>query len=183
MKNSPGMGSKSASVVLFGLLAVGALGTLAASNSGALDPSWPTAGSSIFNGLPRDVVTEVLENRRAQDNVRILPADESVQRDALWQGMVINFVQCRQLLAVYETWQRTGDAADIPALVLPTAPVGSVVKDAALVDATYRSVLSSGHVSELRALLTNESGCGVWIPAKPGNAAGSTIAQVVTAGN
>ena len=183
MRNSSGKGSKAVSVALSAVVAMGALGTLAASNSGAVDQSWPTAESPIFNGLPRDVVTEVLANPRAQENVRILPADATVQRDALWQGMVINFVQCRQLLAIYQTWQETDNAPELPPLVLPTLPGSSVVKDATIIDGFYRSEVASGDIAKLRADLTNESGCGPWIPANPGDVAGPTIADVVTSGN
>jgi hypothetical protein len=164
-----------------GLAAAVVFGTLAASSSGTPNESWPTAQSPVFNGLPADTVSEVLSNPKAQDNIRILPSDATSERNALWQGMVVNFEQCRDLLRVYQSWQSTGKAPALASQVLPTSPVAGVTSDAQLVDRFYRAEIASGDISRLRDDLTNESGCGVWIPAKPGDTGGPTIADVVAA--
>jgi hypothetical protein len=170
---------KVAAVASFGLLALGVIGTVAAGNVGSAETSWPSVDSAIFDGLPRDVVSEVLANPQAQDNVQIWPADATEQRNALWQGMVINFVQCRQLLGIYQAWEVSSSAPELPPVTLPANPVGSVVKDASVVDSFYRSEIASGDIARLRADLTNESGCGAWIPVKPGDSSGPTIASLV----
>ncbi len=164
------------------ILVMGVMATVAATSPDAPNASWPSADSPIFLGLSTEVVSEVLANPKAQDNIRILPSDATAQREALWQGMVLNFVQCRALLGVYETWQSTGKAPGLAAQILPTRPQEGVVRDAQVVDQFYRAEIASGDISRLRSDLTNESGCGVWIPSKPGDTTGPTIADVVAAG-
>ena len=137
------------------------------------------AGSVIFEGLPKDVVSEVLANPTAQANVAMWPEEETEGRNALWQGMVINFTQCRQMLSIYEEWRATGEPARLPTLVLPSHPVGDVIATARQVDSSYRELLAQANRSQLGELLKNESGCGVWIPAKPGDVSGPVIADVV----
>lgn len=164
----------------FAMATIGAIAAIVAAGYEP-DPNLnpPAANSSLFEGLPEKVVVEVLENPRALSNVAIWPTDESVQRNALWQGMAINFTQCRQMLGIYEIWSRTGEPASLPELVLPSNPAGDVVASAKLVDTAYRKLLAEGRLSELAAMLTNESGCGVWIPATPGDVNGPLIADVV----
>ena len=166
-------------VVILGVVLVGAMGSSAASMLGANDGRWPTADSLVFAGLPKDVVNEVLANPRAQRNVKMWPSAATDQRNALWQGMVINFVECRNVLAAYQSWNSSGKVPTLPAVALPATPVGAVVKDAMLVDGFYRSEIKSGDVARLRVDLLNESGCGVWIPARPGDATGPTIADTI----
>ena len=139
----------------------------------------PTAGSVLFEGLPKDVVSEVLANPTALANVEMWPEEETEGRNALWQGMVINFTQCRQMLSIYERWGTTGEHSSLPNLVLPSHPVGDVVTTARQVDSSYRELLAKATLTELGDFLKNESGCGVWIPAKPGDVSGPVIADVV----
>ncbi len=95
------------------------------------------------------------------------------------QGMVINFIQCRQMLTAYEAWATTGKAPRLPALVLPSDPAGNAVAEAELVDRSYRDLLGSGEIKALRTDLTSDSGCGDWIPARPRDLGGPTVADVV----
>ena len=139
----------------------------------------PTAGSVLFEGLPTDVVSEVLANPTAQANVAMWPEEETEGRNALWQGMVINFTQCRQMLSIYEKWRTTGEPSHLPNLVLPSHPVGDLVTTARQVDSSYRELLATATRPELGEFLKNESGCGVWIPAKPGDVSGPVIADIV----
>lgn len=155
------------------VLSVGAAG------SDATRFALPSADSALFVGLPPSVVNEVLANPKAQSNASIWPSEEFEARNALWQGMVINFTQCRQMLGVYQDWKTTGKASELPQLVLPANPAGDVISSAKIVDTIYREVLASGDMSQLASLLENESGCGVWIPATPGDTEGPVIADVV----
>ncbi len=142
------------------------------------DRTRPAATDSIFAGLPSDVVTEVLSNPAAQANIGMpLSADD---RDSMWQGMVGAFVMCRQMLHVYTTWQQTGTppTADFR-IVTPTHPLQPSYKDLTTLYAFYGSHMRAGHIKDLADDLTNDAGCGKWIPATPGDAAGPTIADVV----
>lgn len=146
---------------------------------GPVESHTPPAGSVLFEGLPRDVVSEVLANPTALANVAIWPEEETDGRNALWQGMVINFTQCRQMLSIYEEWRTTGEPSSLPPLVLPSHPVGDVITTARQADSSYRELLAQANRSQLGEFLKNESGCGVWIPAKPGDVSGPVIADVV----
>lgn len=162
-----------------GLVIAAVFSTMAATYDPAASRTLPTADSPIFEGLPKDVVSEVLANPSALANVAIWPEDEVEGRNALWQGMVINFTQCRQMLSIYQESRTTGRVSSLPDLVLPSRPVGDVMVTAHQVDSSYRELLAQTSSSQLAEFLMNESGCGVWIPAKPGDVDGPVIADVV----
>lgn len=140
------------------------------------DPSDP-----IFDGLPAAVVVEVLNNPAAQANIAMpLNADE---RNSMWQGMVGNFVMCRQMLDIYTTWQQTGSPATQKFIIArPQHPLASY-KDLQTLYTFYGSHMRAGHLETLREDLLNESGCGAWVPARAGDPTGPTIAEVVSSGH
>lgn len=153
--------------------------SVGAANSDAARFALPSADSPLFDGLSQSVANEVLANPKAQSNASIWPSEDTEARAALWQGMVINFTQCRQLLGIYQNWKATGKASDLPPLAIPANPAGDIISSAKIVDTDYRGVLASGDISQLASLLQNESGCGVWIPATPGDTNGPVIADIV----
>jgi len=165
-------------VGVVGLVVAASLSTMAGAYA-PVESRTPAAGSLLFEGLPKDVVSEVLANPTALANVEMWPEEETEGRNALWQGMVINFTQCRQILSIYEEWGTTGKPSSLPNLVLPSHPVGDVVRTARQVDSSYRELLAKATRTELGDFLKNESGCGVWIPAKPGDVSGPVIAEIV----
>jgi hypothetical protein len=162
-----------------GALVVAVVATVGANGPATRNEAWPTADSPIFAGLPAAVVAEVLANPKAQANIRIVPPEDTARRATLWQGMVTDFVQCRALLGVYRTWTATGKAPQAPASLVPTTPTEDTLRESQIVDSFYRSEIASGDIRRLRSDLLNESGCGVWIPATPGDVTGPTIADVV----
>lgn len=165
-------------VGVVGLVVAASFSTMAGAYA-PVESRTPPAGSVLFEGLPKDVVSEVLANPTALANVEMWPEEETEGRNALWQGMVINFTQCRQMLGIYEEWGTTGEHSSLPNLVLPSHPVGDVVTTARQVDSSYRELLAEATLTELGDFLKNESGCGVWIPARPGDVSGPVIADIV----
>lgn len=139
----------------------------------------PSVTDPIFAGLPPQVVNEVLQNPEAQANIAMPVSGQA--RDALWQGMVGNFVFCRQMLSFYETWHSTGaKPASFPTPVTPEHPLSSY-QDVLNTYAFYKTRVATGDIRVLQDLLLNDSGCGKWIPATPGDSTGPTIADVVRA--
>lgn len=133
------------------------------------------ASTPIFTGLDPTVVAEVLSNPVAEQKIKEEP-DET--KEMLAQGMVENFIVCRQFLHAYQAWQRTGTAPPTPEAPKPVSPRSDWTGEFN----AYAEPLRSGDIGQLRDALTNESGCGVWIPAKPGDVSGPTVAQVVKRG-
>lgn len=142
------------------------------------DRRHPSASDPIFAGLPSAVVAEVLRNPAAQANIDMPISAED--RNSLWQGMVENFVMCRQLLHVYTSWRATGmpSTADF-AIPKPTHPLQPSYGDLTRLYPFYASHMKPGHIQDLAHDLTNDSGCGKWVPATPGDITGPTIADVV----
>lgn len=158
-------------------LTVGLVVALTACGGGD-DGSEASPDAPFFAGLDRAVVEEVLENPRAQANVEILEAQD---RPGMWQGMAVNFSFCRDVLEVYEKWRDSGDTPRrLAALDKPDTPESSYADMVKTLE-FYEGEVRSGDISSLRSLLLNESGCGVWIPARAGDADGPTIADQVRA--
>jgi hypothetical protein len=145
--------------------------------SGCSGPAPLDGSSPAFAGLDPRVVTEVLENPTA---ARKISEEPESTRDSMAQGIVRNFIVCREFLSAYETWLRSGVAPSSPPLPTPSNPLDPSASGWAQEYQNYAGPLNSGDISELKAALTNESGCGVWVPAKPGDVSGPTIADVVT---
>lgn len=155
--------------VAVGALALAATVGFAAVNTPSVGAP-PSPESAVFAGLDHGVVVEVLANPQAQGNASINHADA---RDQLWQGEVMDWVLCRQMFNAYETWVSTGRAPPPPLFrQRPTHPVSSFIVGAIASDYDmYDQTFASGDPTKLRDLLTNESGCGAWVPATPGTAA------------
>lgn len=136
----------------------------------------PSASATEFAGLDPQVVAEVLANPTAQHNAA---GASAADRPSLWQGMVGNFILCRQMLDVYTTWRDTGrPPVKFPAAEQPTDALASYT-DLQRTYAFYRHEVASGDISRLRSDLSNDTGCGAWVPAHPGDAKGPTVADVV----
>lgn len=126
-------------------------------------------------GFDPAVVREVVNSAAARERVA---GDEQAVAAARYQGMVRNFIACRSALSAYETWLSSGVAPDFPRQPVPTYPVPTAV-DMDNDIAAFKKDLGSGDITLLRDRLTNQSGCGNWIPAKPGDISGPTIADTV----
>lgn len=138
----------------------------------------PSTSDQAFAGLATDVVEEVLASPVAQDRVA---GDEPAVALARYQGMVRNFIMCRDALAAYREWISTGVAPELPPQPVPAYPSPTAVdmdRDIQMV----QQDLASGDITLLRDRLTDPSGCGAWIPAEQGNYNGPTIAEVVEGG-
>jgi hypothetical protein len=134
-----------------------------------------SAQDRVFEGLDPSVVAEVLESPAAEERVK---GDDEPLMKARYQGMVRNFAACRAALEVYEEWMRTGVAPPFPEQATPVNPA-SYAEDMDRDIATFQRVAAGGDISVLRLELTQDSGCGAWVPAKPGDTAGPTIRDVV----
>lgn len=134
-----------------------------------------TASDPAFAGLDQAVVKEVLDSKIARERVE---GDEHSAAVGRYQGMVRNFVACRDALGVYQSWVKTGTAPKFPAQAKPANPAPFAEDMDREID-TFTKEVSSGDISLLRDHLTNQSGCGNWIPAQPGDESGATIADVV----
>lgn len=137
------------------------------------------ASDPTFQGLDPTVVSEVLANPVA---VKKIDEEPAATRDSMAQGIVRNFIVCREFLVAYQDWQRTGLPPRDPSLPEPTNPLDPSNTAWLQEFPQYVATLHSGDPSRLRELLTNQSGCGSWIPASPGDVSGPTIASVVSSG-
>lgn len=145
--------------------------------SAAEDPFDP--GAAIYVGLDPAVVAEVLESPVARQKLVEEPPET---RASLGQGMVRNFLVCRDALRVYQTWLATGqqpDLAPLPTVENPVEPSNAHwIEDFSRLD----QLLDSGDPDRLRTWLTGKGSCGQWISAVPGDPGGPTIADVIEAG-
>ena len=66
----------------------------------------PSADAVMFDGLPSAVVSEVLANPDASR--KILEEETTSARDSMAQGIVINFMTCREVAAGYQSWVTQG---------------------------------------------------------------------------
>lgn len=135
----------------------------------------PPADDPVFAGLDTAVVREVLASPAAQQRVA---GDDGAAAKARYQGMVRDFIACRSAFSVYQTWVATGEAPAFPDQPRPTNPAATATQLDQDIQ-QLRDHASSGDISLLRDDLTTESGCGHWIPVKPGDPSGPTIADAV----
>jgi hypothetical protein len=135
-----------------------------------------SGNADSFKGLDPSVVAEVLANPVASQKLQEEP---EATKASLAQGMVRNFILCRQAFHVYQGWITTGTPPSLGPLPTPTHPLepsnSAEVHDYAAV----RTAIRSGEVEQLRFWLTAQGSCGQWIPAKAGDASGPTIKDVV----
>lgn len=137
-----------------------------------------SASDPTFAGLDSEVTKEVLASPVAEDRVA---GDDPAVASARYQGIVRNFVLCRDAYASYKTWLKSGESPGLPRQPNPTNPAptaGDMEADIKL----FRDDLDSGDISLVRERLSSANGCGGWIPATPGDLSGQTIADAVKAG-
>lgn len=157
-----------------GVLAFALAPLLALTAACSAQPAPLSAADPIFAGLDPAVVSEALAHPQLKENWEGLPDDDKARA----QNAVRNFANCRASLWVYQEWLRSGKAPSYPPQARPTNPQ----KWAADMDREVElstKLASGGDISALRADLVNESGCGSWIPAKPGDINGPTVGDVV----
>jgi len=153
--------------------ALACVATVAACGGGSETVRLPSAGSAMFDGLPTAVVSEVLEN---PDATRKILEEETVSaRDSMAQGIVINFMTCREVAAAYRQWVTEGVRPHLAAVPTVSAPQEPSYPDAQAIHARLESLVASGDPSQLEATLKGPSSCGHWIPARPGDVSGPTI--------
>jgi len=132
----------------------------------------PTPDAPYFAGLDPAVVAEVLANPVAQSRIE---GDAQADKERRLQGMVINFIVCRDMYRVYETWLTTGVAPEPSPIPQPHDPRADwntqfgVLTDAA----------RSGDIDRLRSVIIGEGTCGNWIPLHPGQPDGPTIEDAI----
>ena len=97
----------------------------------------------------------------------------------MWQGMVQNFAICREATRVYLEWQKSGSAPKVARSQPPSNPEQPSADDAVRAWEYYEKLAKQGDIEQLRQALTSESSCGAWIPAKPGDIKGPTIADTL----
>ncbi|RNL60583.1 hypothetical protein EFK50_19905 [Nocardioides marmoriginsengisoli] len=144
-----------------------------AAGCGSDEPASLRADAPVFQGLDGKVVAEVLANPDASRKIAEEETDSA--RDSMAQGIVINFVTCREVAAAYRSWLTTGvrpELAPVPAVRSPQEPSYT---DARGIREHLVARILSGDPSQLRAYLEGPSSCGHWIPAVPGDVSGPTI--------
>ncbi|MDO5503569.1 MAG: hypothetical protein Q4G67_10390 [Actinomycetia bacterium] len=118
------------------------------------------------------VVREVLENPVAMESIEM--EEELDARDSMAQGIVANFMTCRDVARVYEEWSATGTPPPFAAWPEPTKPLAWYRWEPGQRE-RLEGAVDSGDIEALRVFVTSESGCGNWIPATPGDINGPTI--------
>ena len=127
-----------------------------------------------FDGLDPAVVAEVLSNPVERSRIE----RESSDQKNLAQVRVINFIMCRDVLRVYQEWLKTGYVTELRDLPAPTyEEEGFYTWDYDY--ESYKNILATGSIEELRKSLTQEPSCGRSVPHQPGDISGPTIADVV----
>jgi hypothetical protein len=139
----------------------------------------PSADAEHFQGLDPAVVTEVLTNPIARQKIEEEP---SPTRESMAQGIVINFILCRDAFRVYREWINTGSPPDLARPPVPTRPREPSSSDLESYYALFEDAIDSGELERLRFVLTAEGSCGRWIPAVPGDSSGPTIMDAIEAG-
>ena len=144
--------------------------------AGCSDSILSSPDSDIFQGLDPTVVSEVLENPAVRAKIERWAKED---QPGLAQGIVINFIVCRDMLYDYQQWQNTGIAPTLRPLPRPANPDPITAEDWELIYIDIKGSIESGDPEQLRDLLTGEGSCGEWIPAQPGDISGPTIEDIV----
>lgn len=126
-----------------------------------------SADGAAFAGLDGATVDEVLASADAMGRVEGWP-DESA-RLSVAQGVVRNFILCRDVAGAYSEWMVTGIAPETPALPVPDEPLEPSHGDWEVVYADLVSRFESGDPNEVRMWLTGETGCATWVPVSDTN--------------
>lgn len=132
--------------------------------------------ADVFQGLDPTVVSEVLANPTVRTKIETEPKE---RQPSLAQGIVINFIVCRDLLKDYQQWQLTGIAPTLKPLPQPTNPDPLTTEGWELKYSGIKEGVDSGDPENLRDWLIGEGRCGEWIPAQPGDITGPTIEDII----
>lgn len=141
-----------------------------------LKPSPINEDSAIFKSFPTEITQEVLQNLKAISNTGGLKRED---QEILWQGQIINFQMCRQMLNVYQSWISAGTPPDSLPSIQNGAFNSTVFVNMSSMYDYYNKIAESGSIDDFREALTADGSCGVWIPAKPNDVNGPSIADVV----
>lgn len=153
------------------LLLVVSASLVAACGGAAVSPTAP-----YFKGLDGAVVEEVLANPVAIQKIEETP---SAEQASMAQGIVMNFITCRQGLRAFEEWRLTGTAPTLGPFPQPESPTEpSYTSNRTQYDA-ISDALDSGEIDRLVFVLTANGSCGQWIPANPGEPDGPTVQDLV----
>lgn len=136
----------------------------------------PADASDAYAGLDQAVVQEVFANPVA---IQKIDEEPESTRLSMAQGIVRNFMVCRNAYDTYEQWLTTGERPELAPLPVPENPEEPSNGDW---DVTFKALqdrLKSGEPDQLREWLTAEGSCGAWIPATPGDADGPTIRDAI----
>lgn len=137
------------------------------------------ADSDIFEGLAPTAVDEVLANSVAVQKIDEASSDA---RNSAAQGIVINFLTCREAYLAFRSWLTTGTLPSLdpfPEPVYPTEPSYSANRNQYL---HFQEAIESRDIEQLRFALTAEGSCGQWIPATANDIDGPTIKDAIEAG-
>lgn len=127
----------------------------------------------MFDGLDPAVVSEVLANPEAR--LKILEEETISARDSMAQGIVINFLTCREVAAGYRRWVTAGVRPTLKPVPTVAEPKQPSYGDAQGIHDRLEALIASGDPSQLKQTLEGPSSCAHWIPAKPGDVSGPTI--------
>lgn len=132
--------------------------------------------SAVFDGIDPAVVSEVLENPAVRIKVERAPKEI---RPGFAQSIAINFIVCRDMLRVYRQWTATGAAPSLKPLPILPNPDPATTAHWEMRYADISASAESGEPEQLRDWLTGDGSHGEWIPARPGDIFGPTIADIV----
>ena len=135
-----------------------------------------SADDPIFVGIDHRVAEEVLASTAVKERTQ---GDDEATTKMQLQGIALNFVLCRQAYAAYREWVTTGTQPSLPRPVRVQQPIRAAYSQYRRDRQMFGEELASGDIDVLRSHLLNDTGCGVWIPAKPGDQSGPTIADAV----
>ena len=144
--------------------------------TGCSDSILSSPDADVFQGLDPTVVSEVLANPTVRTKIERRAKDE---QPGLAQGIVINFIVCRDMLRVYQEWQRSGVPPKLQPLPHHANPDPITAESWELKYSGIKESADSGDPENLRDWLIGEGRCGEWIPAQPGDISGPTIEDVV----
>ena len=132
--------------------------------------------AGYFEGLDPEVVDEVLNDPVAAQKIEEEPEETKA---SMAQGIVRNYVICREAFQAYREWTTTGQAPELEPMPSPDDPEEPSNESVENDYAAVKAAIESGEPQQLRLRLTAEGGCGNWIPAEPGDREGPTIKEAI----
>jgi hypothetical protein len=132
--------------------------------------------ASYFDGLDPDVVVEVLNDPVAAQKIDEEPEET---QPSMAQGLVRNYVICREAFGAYRQWTTTGEVPKLAPIPSPDNPEEPSNETTERDYSSVKAAIESGEPQQLRSRLTAEGGCGQWIPAEPDGREGPTIKEAI----